>query len=280
MRGVILVSDKQARLKPCLRCGYSLLRITGAKNCPECGLAVRISLGGNSALEWSNPRWQRVMALALCVLVLGLACGLLNFVLGWGLYWYFFSDHFRLDDVTFRLLNWLYRYAGEADAVVIGLALCLLAKDEGRRPDRSRAVRRIALGTGMLLSGLGLLKVLVGHRILIRLMRLRSVRFLVWGALRGPWVALVVSILACALAMEVARRGRSRFLRKVSQAPLWPAAAGMVVWLVNLDRIFRPLSSIILDAVFPLAMIGVLVVTIRVLLAGAQEAELNWVTDP
>ncbi len=90
MRGVILVSDKIARLKPCLRCGYSLLRIAGAKNCPECGLAVRISLAGNSGLEWSNPRWQRAVALAMGVLALGLACRALDFALGWVLYWYFF----------------------------------------------------------------------------------------------------------------------------------------------------------------------------------------------
>src|SRR3954452_7924532 len=57
-RSVILVSDKQARLKSCLRCGYSLRHLAGARNCPECGLAVRISLSGNSGLEWSSPGWQ------------------------------------------------------------------------------------------------------------------------------------------------------------------------------------------------------------------------------
>src|SRR4051812_12950384 len=59
--GVILVSDKQARLKPCLRCGYSLRYAAGIKNCPECGLAVRITLAGHSGLEWTNPRWQRFL---------------------------------------------------------------------------------------------------------------------------------------------------------------------------------------------------------------------------
>src|SRR5215471_416587 len=110
MRGVILISDKQARLKPCLRCGYSLLRIAGAKNCPECGLAVRISLAGNSGLEWSNPRWQRVVALGFGVLALGMACRVLGFASEWIFYGYF-KNYYRLNNQIFRLLPWILRYA-------------------------------------------------------------------------------------------------------------------------------------------------------------------------
>src|SRR3954451_3565540 len=97
-RSVILVSDKQARLKPCLRCGYSLRHIAGAKNCPECGLAVRVSLSGNSGLEWSNPRWQRFRALAFAILALGLLCRVLNVVGGWAIYWA--EDNYDLWDIS------------------------------------------------------------------------------------------------------------------------------------------------------------------------------------
>jgi hypothetical protein len=40
------------------------------------------------------------------------------------------------------------------------------------------------------------------------------------------------------------------------------------------------LPSLLSDAAFPLSMIVLLVVAIRVLLSGAREADLNWVTDP
>src|SRR5690349_22555814 len=84
--GVILVSDREARLKPCLRCGYSLRNIAGAKNCPECGLAVRVSLSSNTGLEWSNPRWQRFRALAYGILAFAMLCSVITFSAGWIIY--------------------------------------------------------------------------------------------------------------------------------------------------------------------------------------------------
>ena len=275
MRGVILVSDKKARLKPCLRCGYSLLRIAGAKNCPECGLAVRVSLGGNSALEWSNPRWQRIIALGFAILALGMVCRLVSLAS----YFAFVLedyDYVQLGKITLRSIGWISRYAGEAEAIVCGLALCLLAKGERRYPDRSRAARGMALGAGLLLIAFGLLRVLLRHELIWSVFAWR----LLWRALDGPWVPVVISVLVCAYALDISKRGRSQFLRRVSQAPLWPAAVGVFVWLLNLDRPAWHVSSIIQNAAFPLTMIVVLVVAVRVLLSGAREAELNWVTDP
>ena len=275
MRGVILVPDKKARLKPCLRCGYSLLRIAGAKNCPECGLAVRVSLGGNSALEWSNPRWQRFIAVAFCVLILGMVCRLMNFVLYWVILWAHF-DLFQQRGLTLRFFGWVNRYAIEADPIVCGAALCLLAKSERRYPDRSIAARAITLGAGVLLISLGLLRVLLRHGFLWSLLVWR----LLFRALDGPWVPLVITILVCTYALDISKRGHSQLLRQVSQAPFWPVAAGVIVWLLNLGRLWHPLTLTIQDAAFPLAMIVVLVVAVRVLLSGAREADLNWVTDP
>jgi hypothetical protein len=275
MGGVIVVSDKRARLKPCLRCGYSLLRIAGARNCPECGLAVRISLAGNSGLEWSNPRWQRIGALALGVLAFGLICRMLGAAAGLVIYWAD-EDYYQLGDVTYRFFEWIDRYAGEADPIFCGLALCVLAKAERRHPDRLRVVRGITLAAGLLLIALGLLNALVRHGFLL----FPRLWYFLLVAMRGPWIPLVISILVCTYALHIGRRSSSRFLRRVSQVPLWPPAAGLVVWLLNLNRLFWPLSSLILDIAFPLTMIVMLVVAIRVLLSGAREADLNWVTDP
>jgi len=77
---VMIKSDPRAREKPCIRCGYSLRKVTDSVHCPECGLSVWLSLNNNDALENSNPDWLRRMALALCLMaaasLLSLAAGL------------------------------------------------------------------------------------------------------------------------------------------------------------------------------------------------------------
>lgn len=275
-RGAILVSNKQARLKPCLRCGYSLLHIAGARNCPECGLAVRVSLSGNLGLEWSNPRWQRFVALGFSVLACGMVCRGLSFAVGWVVYWAYEEDY-QWGDGILRFLERIDSYSGEADLLVCGLALCILAKGERRYPDRSRALRAINLGAGMLLFVLGLLNVLMRHA-LWWLLPSRS-RYLIWHVLNVPWIPLVITVSVCAYALHLGKRSGSRLLRRLSQVPVWPTAAGLVVWLLKIDQLFSPLPSLILDAAFPLAMIVTIVAAIRVLVSGAREADQNWVTD-
>jgi hypothetical protein len=66
----IIKSDPRAREKPCIRCGYSLRKITDSNNCPECGLSVWLSLNQNDTLEMGNPQWLRRMAQGLWVLAL------------------------------------------------------------------------------------------------------------------------------------------------------------------------------------------------------------------
>ena len=63
---VIIKSDRRAREKPCLRCGYSLRRIDST-HCPECGLSVWLSLNQNDALDFSRPEWLRRMARGLWI---------------------------------------------------------------------------------------------------------------------------------------------------------------------------------------------------------------------
>src|SRR4051812_9744933 len=74
MPPTMIKSDPRAREKPCIRCGYSLRKVTDSMHCPECGLSVWLSLNPNDTLENSNPAWLRGMAVALLVFA---AAGLL-----------------------------------------------------------------------------------------------------------------------------------------------------------------------------------------------------------
>lgn len=76
----IIQSDPRAREKPCLRCGYSLRKNLDAKFCPECGLAVWLSLNNNDALDASNPIWLRRLTLAAAALAAAQVAGLLLFL--------------------------------------------------------------------------------------------------------------------------------------------------------------------------------------------------------
>jgi hypothetical protein len=65
-------SDPRAREKPCLRCGYSLRKVTDGQHCPECGLSVWLSLNQNDTLEVSNPDWLRRMQLGVWIMIVSL----------------------------------------------------------------------------------------------------------------------------------------------------------------------------------------------------------------
>src|SRR5437667_1226742 len=74
---VLVKSDPKAREKPCLRCGYSLRKILDARNCPECGLSVWVSLNQNDSLEWSRPDWLRMIATGAFVMAAAQMLGIL-----------------------------------------------------------------------------------------------------------------------------------------------------------------------------------------------------------
>jgi len=276
-RGIILISDKQAQRKPCLRCGYSLRHIVGVKNCPECGLAVRISLSGNKGLEWSSPHWQRVLAVGFCVLAIGMVSKVFSFAAIWignGAY----EKYYRLPDEILLFLVRLNLYAAESYPILCGLGLCILAKGERRFPDKSRGARVLVLIAGVLLVAIGLLNTVVHRGYWLRWPS--WVDEFLWYSLHGLWVPLIVSILVCSYALSLGKRSGSRTLVRLSQVPIWPVAAAIAFWAMMVDRLWWGFRPILVDAAFPLSMIVVLVVTIRVLLLGAREATLNWVTDP
>ncbi len=275
--GAILISDKRAKLKPCLRCGYSLLHIAGARNCPECGLAIRISLSGNRGLEWSNPRWQRFLALACCVLVLGLFCR----ILGWAADWLIYGadeDYYELESTIYWALWRLSTVTAETHLIICGLAFCLLTKGEKRYPDESRAVRAVVLSGGVLVFALGLVNAFMEPGVWISLTPWQ--RYLLSRVLYGPWIPVTMSVFGSAFALSMAKRASSRLLTRLSQLPGWPSAAGILVWLFDLGRIAPPLPSLIWDWLLPISMIVMLVPTIRTLLRCATQADANWVADP
>lgn len=68
MPPTLIKSDPRAREKPCIRCGYSLRKVTDSLHCPECGLAVWLSLNQNDTLDNSNPDWLRRTAFACWIL--------------------------------------------------------------------------------------------------------------------------------------------------------------------------------------------------------------------
>jgi hypothetical protein len=133
----MIKSDKRAREKPCLRCGYSLRRID-ALHCPECGLSVWRSLNANDALEWSNPPWLMKLVHACRVLALVQVVGLAAFALSNVVFF------LELLGPANPLLNyWIvgmrflpFLTAGYEVGLAFGLFL--LAAEEGRYPDKWR----------------------------------------------------------------------------------------------------------------------------------------------
>ena len=94
-----------------------------------------------------------------------------------------------------------------------------------------------------------------------------------------PLIPPVMAIFTGASAVDLAKRGHSRLLARLSQWPLYPAAAGVVFWLMRVDALFWPARTIICDGLFPLSMIAMIAVMIRLLLRGAGEADANWISD-
>ena len=274
--GTLLISDRRARLKPCLRCGYSLLYIAGARNCPECGLAVRISLSDNTGLEWSHPRWQRSLAVASGILGTGFILKLLSSLLHWSVY-AASRLHIDIGDRTFRFLIEPASFASRFSLIVCAVGLCLLSKTEGRHPDTSRIMRRVLLVSGLVVSMTGLMNNFAGYDFWIRMPHWARFGFSRFQS--GPWIPLMIGVPLGALAFELGKRARSATMVRLSQWPLWPLAAGTVMWLFGLDQLFWQLRPIIWEAYYPICMLIVCIALTRLLIHHAREADLNWVTD-
>ena len=182
----IIKADQRGREKPCLRCGYSLRRITDSNYCPECGLSVWLSLNQNDTLEMSNPDWLRRMAVGLWILAAAsvISLAVLTPVTIYTFQTMLFRQRFyaamrqgRFDEqdpkkaaaafVALRpptRLTWstarIIALAGAGGIVVYQVGLILLTSGEGRYPDRLLGLRvgaRIVAG----LAGLALVLMVV-----------------------------------------------------------------------------------------------------------------------
>jgi hypothetical protein len=140
---VVIQSDPRARLRPCLRCGYSLRNVPDARACPECGLAVWLTLSGNDDLDLSNPEWLNRLALGSLTLAATHAALFAAVVALQA--WLLITEN---NGIVF--LNWM-RYIGFVGGVYFlacGGGLLLLGGVEGRYPERSRGPRRWTIIAG------------------------------------------------------------------------------------------------------------------------------------
>lgn len=139
---VLIKSDPKAREKPCLRCGYSLRKILDARNCPECGLSVWVSLNQNDSLDWSRPDWLRQIAVGAFVMAGAEALGLLMAVLA----------------VMPRLWGWLASaWVVAVYLIALGAGMVLLGTPERRYPDKLKGYRWFVVVAGGLGGLMGLM---------------------------------------------------------------------------------------------------------------------------
>jgi hypothetical protein len=138
---VLIKSDAKAREKPCLRCGYSLRKITDSRHCPECGLSVWVSLNQNDSLDWSRPEWLRVISIGAVVMAgaqaLAMAGGAI--VIGAGLW----------------RNSWVISWMLGAYLMALGGGMVVLAVPEKRYPDQLKGFRWFVGVCGVVMVLLG-----------------------------------------------------------------------------------------------------------------------------
>jgi hypothetical protein len=279
-------SDKRATTKRCLRCAYSLQDTGDSQNCPECGLAVRISFYASDALDWSNPAWVRRLAYATRLLALanaGVLASVAIAVIGG------FVDDRPLWDRYKDYGFWMQApdMLGGCSFMLMAISAVLLAAPERREPE-SLALRRrvlliasavcVAFVAAEILQTIGAItigwwpsSILTGP--------VTSVLVAVWWylngltrrmpslAVRGPRytrdaaIALVAGFL---LFIFVARSQVESLLLEIRLDPLgWPA---------------RPWTFAAIAYLF--ATTGLLAYLAARFFGAAWEAGRNWVTDP
>ncbi len=139
---VLVKSDPKAREKPCLRCGYSLRKIVDARNCPECGLSVWVSLNQNDSLDWSRPDWLRQISLGAFLMAGAQLLGIFLAVL--------------------LVMPWIWGWFATAWVVAVYLltlstGMILLGASEKRYPDKLKGYRWFVVAAGIVGGLFGLM---------------------------------------------------------------------------------------------------------------------------
>jgi hypothetical protein len=274
-------SHQRARLKPCLRCGYSLRNNIEARNCPECGLAVRISLGGDDSLEMSNPAWVRRQQLAVAFLLLAHVGGLVAMALVQAPLARAHGSGFAIyRGGWIRAVSWLTTVS--AALLAVG-ALLMASSREGRYPDRLAGIRPFLWLGAVPLLLLSAFELLLNARLI-----------------RGPWLPGWLHMLAASVTLlaawgylhELARRiPARRYMHAVFLLCLPPTIAALL-WLVSPYRAWLLLYlridpwhlpawpwtvGTLVYVPWATVMLGQGWVMLR---SAAREAAQNWVTDP
>ncbi|MGB7159165.1 MAG: hypothetical protein WBD40_13945 [Tepidisphaeraceae bacterium] len=265
---VMLKSDPRARLKPCLRCGYSLKNITDSRNCPECGLAIWISLSGNDDLEMSSPEWLRRLATGTALL----ACANVALIAGVALlhlarmFPYAFAHVSGLEALPWLLAAYL---------TISGGGLFLLGAHEARYPERVRGLRRAAIVMGGV--AVGFAAWVVVWRLTRNTVPPRFLLIIVtFGQAFVGWSYLAV------LARRIPSRRAERLLRGLALT-VGIAAAAMILngsfWFAL--ALFDPWSRLVIAwtlflLLYPPAALWMLIHLAIALRRAARAAEKNW----
>ncbi len=277
---VMIKSDPRARLKPCLRCGYSLRNVPDARVCPECGLPVWLTLGGNDDLEMSNPQWLRRVSLGAALLAVANAALVMAAAM-------IHAGH-HLWDAGGRVVAFVAAAAPENTllpwslAVYLAVSACglfLLGAHEGRYPERARNLRKTVFACAALAAAFGIW--LVAWRLT---RNTRPPMFLLAAATCGQaaagWIYLT----------ELARRMPSQRLVRLFRA--LAIALGIAVLTLVFSGRFRLYLALIdpwsrfaiawtlFLLIYPPASVVVLARLARILRRAAKRAETNWGPDP
>ncbi len=252
-----LTSDPHAREKPCLRCGYSLRKLEDSRNCPECGLAIWITLSGNESLDLSNPAWLRKQSLGT-TLILAAQIALLAILLCAWMSW--LVDALMLVALAI-VAYFILHHAG----------MLVLSCPERRYPDRLRAMR-IAL---RIFAALGLVAIAVP---------LLTLRWPDWTmVLTMAIVSLLIpasNIVAFAYLHRIGRRIPSRRARVVVRVLFVAPFAWPFFSCAQFDDAHRSAVVMAAVAIYALTAFGLLAYLFRRLRQAACEADVAWITLP
>jgi hypothetical protein len=268
----MIKSDPRARLRPCLRCGYSLRNVPDARVCPECGLSVWLTLSGNDDLEMSNPEW--LARLALGSLALAAAHGVLLMGVIALHAWLLIANEdslLRYDPLSAA------PFVGGAYLALCGAGLILLGGDEGRIPERARGLRRATQLVGAVALASGAWFVAPYHR-------LHTPMFLVLLA------ATVPAVIGWAYLQQLARRIPSRRIELFAQY-LWIAVAVTFASVVFRGThwamwvVYEPWSKFVVVwtlflLIYPMLSIAMFAHLARTFHTASKASRKNWDSDP
>jgi hypothetical protein len=251
---VLIKSDPKAREKPCLRCGYSLRRIGDARNCPECGLSVWLSLNQNDSLDWSRPDWLRMISVGAGVMagaqaLLMVAAGVVVVGAMWGNAW---------------LVSWIVGFY----LMALGGGMIVMGMPERRYPDRFKGYRWflvIAGGVSAVL-GLGVAALAAAGRVMLPVLLVEMV--LLVGA-------AATLLYMRKLAHRMGRHKLAKVLGWLLLIPLLKFVQAFPLWGFYMGWYFLGVGEFLPWLYVPVSM-GVLVYLGIGFRRCANEAEVNW----